>query len=192
MPKFALFKLNAPLPPSGGTTPLKRMRYVKAAVCLAVWLAILPSCATQKRCMEKWPPMAADTVFKQVVSYRDTIIYITLPADTVADSLAILLNLPEPVTMEGYISDTVNVIDKFASASAWVVNKKLKIQLRLNKTTLAFAIDSAATLKEKTVTITKTVIQEKKYIPVFYQACLFVSIILILLFIIGIYLSSRR
>jgi PBP1b-binding outer membrane lipoprotein LpoB len=182
------------LTPFSGTTPLKRLRSYKRMAFVAAWVLLLSSCVTERRVNEylQKHPQPADTIFKQVISYRDTVIYITLPADTVTDSLAILLNLPEPVTTEGYVSDTVNVEDKFASASAWVVKNKLKIQLRLNKTTLAFAIDSAATVNTKTVTITKNVTVEKRVVPPFYKATLFVSIALFLLFVIGIFLYSRR
>lgn len=151
--------------------------------------SVLSGCVTQRRCLAKFPAQPADTVIKEVVTYRDTTVYLTLPADTVTDSVYIEVPCP---ALDNYTSDTVRVDKKLASAAAWIERRNLKLQLAMKDAVLEFTIDSIAATRTKTVTITETKIVKEKYVPAFYRASLFVNLILILLFIIGVFLSLRR
>jgi hypothetical protein len=165
------------------------MRSLKIALFAFVWLAAFTSCATAKRCAKKFPPPPADTITTVLTQWRDTTIYVTLPADTLRDS--IFIDLPCPPA-EHYTSGVVSVENDMAAAKAWVENKRLQLQLELKHRRLEIYIDSVAATRTKTVTITKTEVVKQKYVPVFYKASVFVNGLLVALFIIGIYLSLRR
>jgi hypothetical protein len=169
--------------------PLNKASSFKCALFVAVLVSLTSSCVTQRRCMQKYPPIpvTADTV--EIVAYRDTIIYVTLPADTITDSVTVVMPCPEA---DGFKSDTVRVSNDLANAKAWISENYLRVQLRINEKTLALKIDSAVRASTKTITIVKNVVVEKRVVPVFYRATLFVSIILILLFVVIIWIALRR
>ena len=178
------------LTPFSGTTPLKRLRSFKRIAFVAAWSIILASCATQKRCFEKFPPAPADTVVTQTTVYRDTTFYVTTTADTIRDSIQVVIPCGE--TQQTFASDTMRTENKFARAAVWIVGTKLNMKLEIKSQQLALFVDSVAVANTKTVTITKTVTLEKRVVPPFYKAMLFVSIALFLLLAVGIFLSSRR
>jgi len=128
-----------------------------------------------------------DTVVTVVTQWRDTVIYVTVPADTVVDSVAVIA--PCDTLLKGVRVKTATDI---ATAEAWVQGGKLRVKLVINERQLAIKIDSAATLKKETVTIVKTQVVEKKVIPTFYKAMLFVTGFLFLLVLAIIFLALRR
>lgn len=134
-------------------------------------------------------PLPADTVVQIQTVYRDTTFYVTTPADTTRDSITVVLPCPPE---EEFKTDTLKRETRFAKAAAWIKGSKLFLQVEIKSQQLAFFVDSIAAINTKTVTITKTVTVEKRVVPPFYKATLFVSIALLLLFALGIYLSSRR
>ena len=164
-------------------------RSFKCVLLVLIVASVLSGCVTQRRCLQKYPAQPADTVIKEIVTYRDTTVYLTLPADTVTDSIFITIPCP---ALDDYVSDTVRVDKKLASASAWIERRKLKLQLAMKDAVLEFTIDSIAATRTKTITITETQYVKEKFVPPFYRASLFVNLILILLFIVGIFLSLRR
>jgi hypothetical protein len=188
--KLACFVRFKTLTPFFGTTPLKRLRSFKRIAFVAAWSIILASCATQKRCMERWPPVPVDTVTVENTVYRDTTFYVTTPADTIRDSIQVVIPCGE--TQQTFASDTMRTENKFARAAVWIVGTKLRMRLEIKSQQLSLFVDSVAVANTKTVTITKTVTLEKRVVPPFYKATLFVSIALLLLFALGIFLSSRR
>jgi hypothetical protein len=160
----------------------------KCGLFALIVASILSGCVTQRRCAEKFPAQPADTVIKEIVTYRDTTVYIALPADTITDSIFIAQPCPG---FDDYSSDTVRVDKKLASASAWITHRKLKIELAMKEAILEFTIDSIASTRTQTITITETEYVKQRYVPPIYIASLFVNIVLILLFILGIFLSLR-
>ena len=163
-------------------------RSFKSALYLALIL-ILSSCATQKRCFDKFPCVPSDTIYTDVTVYKDTIIYRTVPADTIRDSIKIVLPCPEA---QNFKSDTVKTKGSYSDAKAFISNQHLKVVLTEYETVFEFKLDSAIRANTKTITIYQDRVVPKKYVPAFYKASLFVNIVLILLFIVGIYLSLRR
>lgn len=163
-------------------------RSLKIGLSAVVLLAVVSGCVTQRRCLDKFPPAAADTIIVESVTYRDTTITVTLPADTIRDSVMIYVDVPA----QDIPPASVTVRNDYAQATARIEHNQLKVDLILNERRLEILIDSAAELRTKTVTITETVIQKERYVPAFYKATLFISIILILLFLAGIYISLRR
>lgn len=174
------------------TNPCRSLRSLKSALCVVALLLLSASCVTQRSVMRYLAlhPLPADTVTVTDTQWRDTTVYVPMPADTVRDSIQVVLPCPDvPVT---YKSDTVKAAGKYAKAEAWLEGDQLKIKLTMNEVKLAFTIDSIAATRTKTVTVTKQVTVEKRVIPPFYRAMLFVSIALFLMFVIIIFIALRR
>lgn len=168
------------------------VRSFKGIVFLLLWLLILPSCMTQRRVMNYLAahPLPYDTVTVETIVYKDTTFYVPVPADTVIDSIKIVLPCPDvPVT---YKSDTARVVGKYATAKAWIVRDRLTVKLTMNEAYIAFKVDSLAVIKSKTITITDTVTVREKYVPPFYKATLFISIIFLVIFLFIIFIALRK
>ena len=57
---------------------------MKNLILLLTLILLTSSCVTQKRCNRKFPPQTTiETKIVTQVEYRDTIVYVTIPADTV-------------------------------------------------------------------------------------------------------------
>lgn len=160
------------------------MRSFKMIALAFVCVALFISCATQRRCLAKWPPVSkSDTV--KLITYRDTTVYLHLPADTIRDSV----DVPVPVELK---TKPVTVVSEYAKATAWIANGKLKLQLSMNDTLIAYKIDSAIVANTKTITVTNEHIVREKYIPKFYKIILFTIIGIVALAIFRFALSLRR
>lgn len=109
----------------------------------------LVSCVTQRACYEKFPPKV-DTLYQQITLYRDTTLTMTLPPDTVTDSLRIPVVVP--FSSERLITET-----DYARAEAWVVNNILYQKLFHKNTKLEQKYDSLLQVKQQLITIVKEV-----------------------------------
>ena len=145
---------------------------MKNYVLIFISLLLLSSCVTQRRCLQKFPPVvSSDTVYYETtrdsIVYRDTTIIITLAGQTVIDSIFIKPGIVQtsPVILE----------TSLARAEAYYKTPKVYLKLVQKDTTLNIRLDSA--LKEayywKTsfMNITNQSIQKEKYIPNFYKVC---------------------
>jgi|GEM_PF-4442597 hypothetical protein len=137
------------------------MVQTKAIIVLTA-LLLVSSCATEKRCLEKWPPLLVikDSVIVRVNTiYRDTVIFIKLPPDTirVEQNIDSLMN---PLIAES----------KYAKAVADIYKNRLRLTLTQFDTIIQFKLDSAnrVTLfwKEMWETEKQTVIVKDRYTPV--------------------------
>ena len=91
-------------------------------------LAILfYGCATQKRCLTKYPPVTSierhdTTIYRDTIIYHDRTVYDTIQADTVFAKRILPINIPgtfEPIVLE----------NDYARAMAWVEGRLLKLEL---------------------------------------------------------------
>lgn len=163
---------------------LQEGRLFKLAVFLLIFTAILGSCVTQRRCVEKFPPITTiDTI--ETFQIIDTTIYVHLPADTIIDSILIE---SEP----GYVSDIALARGEYGEAKAWISDSKLRVQLTINDTLIAHRIDSLAIVNRQVITIDKEIIIEKKVTPPFYKAVLWIAIFLFVLVLCLFFLRSKR
>ena len=160
----------------------------KCAILALTWLVLLASCVTQRRCMEKYPPVPVDTVTVENTVYKDTTFYVQLPADTLRDTVELVLPCPPPPDFV----KVATVENRFAKATAKIVRGRLTVELMIKDAVLEKHIDSLAVARTKTVTITNNVVIEKKVIPPFYKACLYVSIAFFILFVIFIFVALWR
>ncbi len=141
------------------------------------------SCATQKRCFEKWPPKE-----EVIVEYRDTTIMVELPGDTIYREITIESPCPEdtiwirPKAGVPVASlDTVHAQGSYSESKAWLERGKLKMTLIEHPQLIPVKIDS--------IIIERTQVEihqepPEKTIPWVYKASLPVAIALLLLWII--------
>lgn len=124
---------------------------------LLILLLLLSSCVTQRRCYDKFPPQ--DTV----VTWHDTIYYVSLKTDTVYKT--------------AHITDTVYANTGTAGGSAWVINDTIYLNVWQKDTIIQYR-DSI-----KTVEVTKVVELPCKKTPVLNKI---IVIAVALLIIVGI------
>ena len=117
-------------------------------------LLILSSCATQKRCERKFPPVERiDSIYIETIKevYRDTTIYVDLP----------------PVIIEKYvpITDTLTLPGSHSEARCWVIDDMITGRLEEGKkpVEIQYKIKEVEVVKE--VLVEKETIRKEKYLP---------------------------
>jgi hypothetical protein len=85
------------------------------------FLFLMLACATQKRCNDRFPQQSFDSVvMKTVTIYRDTTVFFSIPADTVHDTIRVLID------NNGLINSDVSFLQtQFAESRAFVNDGKL-------------------------------------------------------------------
>jgi hypothetical protein len=162
----------------------------KASLIALTLVAFFASCVTQRKCLEKFPPVSTvDTV--DHIFYRDTLVYVHLPGDTVVDSVTIDLPCP-PAPANQTAPQRLRVKAKYASAEAWLDGNLLKLRLMVNDTAIAHTIDSAVVERVKEITNTQAHIKPVKYVPGIYKLALIVAIFAALLLVIKVVVTSLR
>jgi hypothetical protein len=156
------------------------MRKVKWLLLLAIVFS-LSGCVTQRKCRLKFP-VNPEIIRKDSIITRDTIIYrdrtikINIPGDTVT--------VEKKVPYKEDISP-VWAQNDYATATAWVQNSKLKLQLIQREQVITAIIDSAYKetkhWKEKYQNEKQTIIVREKYIPKIYKDALIICIIFFIL-----------
>jgi hypothetical protein len=112
-----------------------RVRSFKLGLIPCVILAFLTSCITQQRCFERFPPVSSvhdSIIYRERTVYRDTIITIKIPADTVRITQDID-SLIRPLVAE----------NKYAKAIAEVYKNKLRLTLVQKDSEITVKLDSA-------------------------------------------------
>lgn len=139
---------------------------IKNILFILVVVLLLSSCATVKRCQEKFPAKTVrDTINTTQIVYHDTVITIQLPGDTVLTTMKIKLPCPEkvPVALRPISTDTVVARTNLAEAKSWLMGTKIKLQLIQFDTTITRKLDSAKMEVNRLQKITE---QQKTYVPV--------------------------
>lgn len=118
---------------------------------LVILFAIsLTACVTEKKCQKKYPPRVDSTIiYKDVIKWRDTVIYKELP----------------PLVIERYIDvkDTLRLAGNYSKAESWVVGDKLHGLLKEGETPVKIEYK----IKEVEVIKTKVVreVERVKFVP---------------------------
>lgn len=129
-------------------------------IILVLIAIVLSSCATQKRCNSKFPPTESSRIdsvyiYKDVVKWKDTIIYKELP----------------PVVIERYVSikDTLKLIGKHSEALSWVVGNNILGVLKegKNPVKIEYKIKEVEVEKEVVKSEVKELVKRVKYVPIF-------------------------
>jgi hypothetical protein len=144
---------------------------------LIIFLSLLAAgCATQRRCLERWPPQVG-VVIKDTTIYKDTILYVTLPTDTVLRSDTVYITAAGlPFTLDTLITET-----DFARALAWVTGARIFQKIYNKDTALELRYDSLLREKQKTITLTETIQLPPKYNGILWQIIAIAGIILLII-----------
>ncbi len=141
---------------------------------LIIAIAItLTGCVTEKKCQKKYPPRVDSTViYKDVIKWRDTVIYKELP----------------PLIIERYIDvkDTLRLAGNYSKAESWVVGDKLHGWLKEgeNPVKIEYKIKEVEVIKTKVV----REVERVKFVPKFTQGLAWFGVIAFALIIIRIVL----
>jgi hypothetical protein len=157
---------------------------MKLWTALILMVLIVSSCATQKCCLKKFP-VVADTVkvvhVRDSLVYRDTVIAVLIPGDTIIYTDSVLIPCPPPPPQ--FIPDTATVETSLAVAWAWWDHPFIRLKLVQRDTTVFIRLDSALReayhWKELYQNVT-TVVTDRK-IPGIYKIALWAWIIFIAL-----------
>jgi len=96
---------------------------------LILLLILTSSCATQRRCAEKWP-------LQDSVAWHDTVYYVSVKTDTV-HSIA-------------HVTDTVYASTGTAGGSAWIINDTIYLKVWQKDTVIEYR-DSIKTIYEQQI-----------------------------------------
>lgn len=143
-------------------------RIVKYLLFLAILSQFNVSCATQRKCLQKFPP---DTVRVTTTVYRDTIVPVYIPRT-------------DTVYKYGHLTDTIFAISGSAGAKVYIVRDTIKLFVWQNDTTLQVKLDSV--IKEIKVKETEihTIKEKTRLEKILWQVIGIVSIIFLSLLLI--------
>jgi hypothetical protein len=115
---------------------------MKRILILSLFLALLSSCATYKRCTTRFPCMG-DTVrietIRDSIVIKDTTIVIKIPGETVTNTVEIPCPDPGPA----YVPKKVHAETSLAYADAWFQYPNIKLVLVQRDTTIEARLESA-------------------------------------------------
>ena len=137
----------------------------------------LTGCVSEKKCQKKYPPRVDSTViYKDVINWRDTIIYKELP----------------PLVIERYIDvkDTLRLAGNYSKATSWVVGDKLHGWLKEGEKPVKIEYK----IKEVEVIKTKVVreVERVKFVPKLTQWLAWVGVIALILIVIKVLLRFLK
>jgi len=150
---------------------------------VATLLLIVSGCVTRKNCNKKYPPTGStriDSFYieKEVVKWKDTIIYKQLP----------------PIVVERYVSikDTLKLTGNYSEAFAWVSNGNIlgKLNEGIKPAKIEYKIKEVEVEKEVIRTEYKKEIVNVPYIPLFAKILMWVGIVFISFIIIWLLTKS--
>lgn len=140
-----------------------------------------------------------ETVVKDSLVYRDSLIYVDLPGDTVHDSLEVIITLPgelKPIPSHLLNSDTLILKSILATSYSWLRNGYLNGKIEDIDSTLQFQLDSAIVeiyrLTNKTTTITETNLKYKDKLRNYKTAFWTALGVLVVLFLLVILLFRAK
>lgn len=150
---------------------------------------LLSSCATQKRCAQKFPPevsIITETIVKDSIVVRDTTLYVNVPGDTVTIEKEVMVRSPAgniPVTI-----DTMSISNDYATAYAWVNNSVMG--MRIEPTLKLFELNFKFNERFKLTNTNKSRVEihQVKYVPKIYRYALGIIIMEIIILLVYLFL----
>lgn len=151
-------------------------------ILLLIVIIVGSSCATEKRCSRKFPPIIKDSTYvKETIEYRDRVVYDTIKGDTIETVIKITDLDTVPIIIE----------NDFAVGLLSRENNVLRLKLVSKDTVIARMLKDAEILRSSLVERHTVEVHTVKYIPKFYKftmwwfiGCLVVVIIYIVMKII--------
>ena len=135
-----------------------------SALIPIIAIILLSGCATQRRCAKKFPPSeSVKVVTEKVTKYRDTTIYVYLPADTIYSEKIIY------ETPDGWQTEKSTLDMNYSYSTAQVVNGTLKHYLYQKETEIERVIKNAVREQSTHTVEDRVEIHREKYIPSAYR-----------------------
>lgn len=110
-------------------------------------MIMLGGCSAEKWCFEHFPPeVRVDTIQTTLTKWRDTTVYVQVPAERSIDEQPVIIH--DTVYVEGKpvirfaTIDTARAHVQYADAKAWVSRSILELELTQKDSLLAFRFDS--------------------------------------------------
>ena len=122
-----------------------------------IFVVILSSCITQKKCFNRFPPDTI-TVKQDTTIFRDTIVFKKIIGDTVY----VEKHIPHIIYTERSY-EPIFLKTSLCASKSWIAGNRLKMRLIQKDSIFQFKLDSA--IKANKQIITKTKIIEKPIAP---------------------------
>ena len=165
------------------------LRYFAIAFLITLLALLFFSCTTQRRCTAKFPPQVTTVTKDSIITrdsvvYRDRIVLDTIKGDTVYTEVT--LPATTDPRMKALKTAKLNAENEYASASAWIENMQLKLELRLKEQVIERKLKDAEkeTMHWKELyhtVLTKETPKPVKYKPLAYRVGFWYMIITLLL-----------
>jgi len=135
---------------------------MKKLILLALIALIFSSCVTQKRCSKKYPPQVSHRIdsiyiYKEIIKWKDTVIYKDLP----------------PVTVQKFVDvkDTLKLIGNYSKALSWVSAGKILGSLKegIRPVKIEYKIKEVEVIKEVVRTEYKVEVVTKRFVPLWVK-----------------------
>lgn len=145
-------------------------------VVLCATLIMIISCNPCKRAARICPPMVRDSIVEKTTTvYRDTVIYVKLPRDTVEinDTIYIIDKIawmPKKCVTSGIITHCAQVVNSRLISEAWISDSAIFVKIDN-------ALKDVVYWKEKYHN--EKIVVKEKYIPGFYKFTLWFFIIIV-------------
>ena len=131
-------------------------------VFIALVLLMSSGCVTQKRCLNKFPPVVTtitDTIPGETV-YKDTTIYVSVPGDTIITDTTIIISDSGRIQFAEVFAET-----ELAYAHSWIQVDRLRLELIQKDSLYQFKLDSAIRENTDTIKIVQKEVVEVPKIP---------------------------
>lgn len=119
---------------------------------------LLGSCNMQRWCAERYPPQTETiTEYKDTIIYRDSIIFVPIPPDTISQKDTVYIE-------EGIAQmDKIRVDTDLAFAEAEIIDSQHYLWLEHKEAEIDALLEKAITEKTRTVTVTKHITVPEHY-----------------------------
>ena len=151
------------------------------------------SCITQKKCLQRFPPVVQTEIVTQVrdtIIYKDTTVFVTLPGNVIRDS--VIIPCPEPTRPVRI--DTARAETSLAEAKAWWSPPRIMLELIQKDTTIELRLENAIKESRHWRSEYEKVVEThvEKKIPTIYSIALggWIGIIILLLIVIALKLGK--
>ena len=145
-----------------GHESIKAKSLTLRAIIIFLLLLMSSGCVTQKRCLDKFPPITSVDTIKVPGEpiYIDTIIYRDVPGDTIIVDTTIIINESGEIEFTEVFAET-----ELATAHAWIELDRLRLELNQKDSLFRFKLDSAIRENTDTVKIIHKEVVEVPKIP---------------------------
>jgi len=119
------------------------MKTLRLTLIALLALVLFTGCATQKRCLTKFPPVTSVEIRDSIVShdtiiYRDRTVYDTIQGDTIVKEVEVPVYITKDLK-----TDPIEAENAYAYAKAWIENQRLKLELRLKEQAIERRLENA-------------------------------------------------